>query len=321
MILYLAPLQGFTDRVFRNSFSQFFKGFDLAIAPFISALHGGRYKAKEIRDVLPEHNRLLPVIPQIMGNNPQDFLAVVDALDDLGYTTVNWNLGCPYKMVAKKMKGSGLLCYPDVVDAFLDHVMPVMKTGLSIKMRLGRYDKKEIFDLMPVLNRYPLDEITIHPRTGIQMYDGHPDLDAFTEAFALCKHPVVYNGDIKCLSDYQRLSEKMPYVERWMIGRGVLSDPFLPMVIKNGSDTVDDKLGLILSYHHAYFSERLATLSGPVHVMDRMKSFWSYLAPSLDRGDELFKRIKKIRDPHIYIENLDDFFQEGTQWIGPIVNS
>ena len=205
MILYLAPLQGFTDRVFRNSFSRFFKGFDLSIAPFISALHGGRYKNKELRDVLPENNRLLPVIPQIMGNDPDDFAAVAAALHDLGYTTVNWNLGCPYKMVAKKMKGSGLLCFPDVVDSFLDRVFPMVKTGISIKMRLGRYDHREIFTLMPVLNRYPLDEITIHPRTGVQMYEGTVDLDTFEEACAMCDHPVVYNGDIRSLGDFEKI--------------------------------------------------------------------------------------------------------------------
>jgi tRNA-dihydrouridine synthase len=317
MILYLAPLQGFTDRVFRNSFSRFFKGFDLSIAPFISALHGGRYKNKELRDVLPENNRLLPVIPQIMGNDPDDFAAVAAALHDLGYTTVNWNLGCPYNMVAKKMKGSGLLCFPDVVDSFLDRVFPMVKTGISIKMRLGRYDHREIFTLMPVLNRYPLEEITIHPRTGVQMYEGTVDLDTFEEACAMCDHPVVYNGDIRSLGDFEKISRRLGSIDRWMIGRGVLTDPFLPLAIKNGSDTIENKVELIRQFHDAYYQERLETLSGPIHVMDRMKSFWSYLAPSLEGGDELFKQIKKVRDPKVYDIRLEEFFRKGTHWIGP----
>ncbi len=321
MILYLAPLQGFTDRVFRNSFSRFFKGFDLSIAPFISALHGGRYKNKELRDVLPENNRLLPVIPQIMGNDPDDFAAVAAALHDLGYTTVNWNLGCPYKMVAKKMKGSGLLCFPDVVDSFLDRVFPMVKTGISIKMRLGRYDHREIFTLMPVLNRYPLDEITIHPRTGVQMYEGTVDLDTFEEACAMCDHPVVYNGDIRSLGDFEKISKRLGSIDRWMIGRGVLTDPFLPLAIKNGSDTVENKVELIRQFHDAYYQERLETLSGPIHVMDRMKSFWSYLAPSFEGGDELFKQIKKVRDPKVYDIRLEEFFRKGTHWIGPFESS
>ncbi len=317
MKLYLAPLQGFTDRVFRNTFSMFFEGFDLAIAPFISALQGCRYKNREIRDVLPELNGRMPVIPQIMGNNPDDFAAVARVLHDLGYTTVNWNLGCPYKMVAKKMKGSGLLCFPDVVDSFLERVFPQIKTGLSIKMRLGRHDKREIFTLMPILNRYPLDEVTIHPRTGVQMYEGSVDLDTFEEACSMCRHPVVYNGDIRSLSDFENMKRRLPYIDRWMIGRGVLADPFLPGVIRNGRDAVDDKMDRIKRFHDAYFTERLETLSGPIHVMDRMKSFWSCLAPSMEDGDELFKQIKKVRDPEIYRLRMEAFFHQGTRWLGP----
>ena len=317
MILYLAPLQGFTDRVFRNSYSMFFKGFDIAIAPFISALQGGRYKNKELRDVLPENNRILPVIPQIMGNDPLGFADVSHVLCDLGYTTVNWNLGCPFNMVAKKKKGSGLLCFPDEVDAFLDKVFPLMKTGLSIKMRLGRYDCREIFTLMPVLNRYPLDEITIHPRTGVQMYDGTVDLDTFEEAYAMSVHRVVYNGDIRSLEDFQAISQRFPAIDRWMIGRGVLTDPFLPMTIRCGKDTVTDKAVMIKQFHDAFFQERIEYLASPVHVMDRMKSFWSYLAPSFDGGHAFFKIIKKINDPVVYRVHVERFFEQDPRWIGP----
>lgn len=314
MILYLAPLQGFTDRVFRNSHTRHFPGFDLAIAPFISALKGGLYKKKELRDVLPENNRLLPVIPQIMGNDPDDFAVVADRLYDLGYETVNWNLGCPYKMVAKKKKGSGLLCFPDLVDAFLDRVLTRMQTRLSIKMRLGRYLPDEIFTLMPILNRYPLDEITIHPRTGVQMYEGSVDLDVFEEACRLCVHTIVYNGDIRTAEDFRRLSGRFTFIDRWMIGRGALENPFLPMTIRGECDTVTDKTTAIKHFHDDYYQERLDYLSGPAHITDRMKSFWSYLAPSFEDGAGFFKTIKKLRTPERYLSEVEKFFSSGPRW-------
>lgn len=317
MLLYLAPLQGFTDRVFRNSYSRFFSGFDVAIAPFISAMQEGRSKKKEIRDVLPEHNQLMPVIPQIMGNNPSDFAVVANLLYDMGYTSVNWNLGCPFKMVAKKKKGSGLLCFPDLIDSFLERVYPMMKTRLSIKMRLGRYDAKEIFTLMPILNRYPLDEITIHPRTGVQMYNGGVDLDLFEEACSMSKHTIVYNGDIRNREDFERLSRRFGFIDRWMIGRGILTDPFLPMTIRGECDKVSDKTNTIKQFHDEYYRERLDYLSGPAHVTDRMKSFWSYLAPSLEGGQGFFKQVKKITNPDLYIKAVDVFFERGTRWNGP----
>lgn len=317
MRLYLAPLQGFTDRVFRNSYTRFFKGFDLAIAPFISALQDGRCKKKEIRDVLPELNGPMPVIPQIMGNDPSDFAVVANLLFDLGYPSVNWNLGCPFKMVAKKRKGSGLLCFPDQIDAFLERVFPLMKTRLSIKMRLGRHDAREILTLMPILNRYPLDEITVHPRTGIQMYEGTVDLDRFEEICGLSRHTMVYNGDIRTAQDFERLSERFGFIDRWMIGRGVLTDPFLPMTIRGDCDRVPDKAIIVKQFHDDYYQERLDYLSGPAHVTDRMKSFWSYLAPSLAGGQDFFKIIKKANHPDHYLALVNAFFETGPQWLGP----
>lgn len=319
MMLYLAPLQGFTDKVFRNSYTRCFEGFDISIAPFISALQEGRFKKKEIRDVMPEENRQLPVIPQIMGNNPQDFAVVANLLYDMGYPSVNWNLGCPYKMVAKKQKGSGLLCFPDRVDAFLDAVFPLMKTRLSIKMRLGRHEKEEIHALAPILNRYPLDEITLHPRTGVQMYEGTVDLDAFDHASRILNHTLVYNGDIRNHDDFLRISRRFAFIDRWMIGRGVLSDPFLPMTIKHGCDTLTStkKIDMIKQFHDDFYMERLAYLSGPAHVTDRMKSFWSYLAPSLEDGDGFFKQVKKVKTPEQYEAVVERFFDHGTRWIGP----
>ncbi len=320
MILYLAPLQGFTDHPFRNSYSKFFTGFDISIAPFISALPGGRYKKKEMRDVLPENNHGLSVIPQIMGNNPDDFLPVVNILYDYGYKSVNWNLGCPYKMVAKKKRGSGLLCYPDDIRKFLDKALPLMKSTLSVKIRLGRHSEDEIYKLIPLFNEYPIDEITIHPRTGVQMYNGSVNLDYFKEACVMSKHTIVYNGDITDIDTFKRLHEKFKTISRWMIGRGVLSDPFLPMTIKNeygilGSEVEESKTSIIKKFHDDYYDRRLEYLSGPAHITDRMKSFWFYLAGSFDKGDKFFKKIKKVKTPEQYKRGVEQFFDTDPEWL------
>lgn len=322
MILYLAPLQGFTDHPFRNSYSKFFTGFDISIAPFISALPEGRYKKKEMRDVMPENNHGLPVIPQIMGNDADDFLPVANALYEYGYKSVNWNLGCPYKMVAKKKRGSGLLCHPDDIKRFLDKALPLMKNTLSIKMRLGRHSEEEIYTLIPLLNQYPIDEITIHPRTGVQMYNGSVNLDYFQEVLEMSNHPIVYNGDITDLDSFKNVYEKFGNVNRWMIGRGVLSDPFLPMTIKKEYGTLEydvseSKTKIIKKFHDDYYERRLEYLSGPAHITDRMKSFWFYLAGSFDKGDKFFKKIKKVKTPENYKAMVEQFFDTNPEWLCP----
>ena len=191
IILYLAPLRGFTEFIYRNAFVRHFGGFDLAVAPFIPTMTAARFKKAHLTDVLPENNQAMPVIPQIIGNKPEDFIPLAKRLSDLGYDTVNWNLGCPFPMVAKKQRGSGLLPHPQKIEAFLEATLPAIPNRLSVKVRLGRKKTDEILALLPIFNRYPLDEVIVHPRTGKQMYGGEPNLDMFEKCLEACVHTTV----------------------------------------------------------------------------------------------------------------------------------
>lgn len=321
-VLCLAPLQGLTDAVYRNTFSRFFTGLDVAVTPFISTIRNPRIKDAHIRDVLPENNTGLPLVPQIMSKSPADFINLARRLFDLGYQTVNWNLGCPFPMVAKKGRGSGMLPYPDRIDEFLETVIPALPGSLSIKTRLGRYTADEMDDLMPVFNRYPLSELIIHPRTGVQRYEGAPDLDAFAAALSICRHPVVYNGDIRTPAAFQRLSERFPAVHRWMIGRGVLANPLLPARIRAiHAGTADDGIhGDAISefrrFHDALFAAYGERLHGPAHLIERMKGFWYYFGWSFADSRKFIKSVHKTRQPAVYTDLVQRFFDETAQWAG-----
>ncbi|MDM8539413.1 tRNA-dihydrouridine synthase family protein, partial [Desulfobacterales bacterium HSG17] len=234
-ILYLAPMRGLTTFTFRNVFSRFFHGFDLAVAPFITSVNSRRIKDSYLKDVLPANNLKMQVIPQVLSKSPEDFIFLAARLYELGHETINWNLGCPFPMVAKKGRGSGMLPHPEIIESFLEKVITAIPNNLSIKTRLGRNNADEIFDLMPVFNRYPLTELIIHPRTGIQMYEGLTDLNTFEKCVEMSNHPVVYNGDIVDIQRYQKLCSRFKTINRWMIGRGALMNPFLPDTIKAGT--------------------------------------------------------------------------------------
>ena len=289
--LILAPLRGLTDATFRNVYSSHFPGFDYAVAPFISTYQGNTVKPSLLKDLLPENNRKLKIIPQILSKDPEHFLNIAPILADLGYDTVNWNLGCPYPMVAKKKRGSGLLPYPEAIASFLDKALngPL---ALSIKMRLGHKHPSEIFDLIPIFNQFPIVDITIHPRTGIQMYKGHVDLETFEACLALSNHPVIYNGDITTPDGFNMLAEKFPSVAGWMIGRGALAHPFLPACIKK-LRLPGNHLHILASFHDALFQSYCEKLSGPGHILGRMKGVWFYLCHSFRDSRKLLKKIQK----------------------------
>lgn len=307
--LYLAPLRGITDVLFRNVFVRHFGGFDSAIAPFINPQQNPSKKTKMLADIFPEDNRRLAVIPQLLNNDATEFLDLAKRLEDLGYTSLNWNLGCPAPMVANKGRGSGLLPHPDDIIELLDEVLPRLNATLSIKMRLGFYEKREGFALLPRLNAYPLEEIIIHPRLGKQMYKGKTDPDGFAECLSLTSHRVVYNGDITTVEIYADLAERFPTVSRWMIGRGVLANPFLAEEVKGRVETdATTRLQRIRAFHDDLMEAYRRKLSGPGHLLGKMKQLWLYLFLSFPDKDKVLKKIKKSTTEQQLLEAVTQMF-------------
>jgi tRNA-dihydrouridine synthase len=306
-------MKGFTDHLFRSAFADHFGGFDLAVAPFISSKQDHHIKRKYVKDVLPENNTRMPVVPQILSKTAADFIVLANYLYDLGYNTVNWNLGCPYPMVANKKRGSGMLPYTDRIRTFLDRVIHEIRGSLSIKVRLGWKETADIFRLLPVINQYPLSEIIIHPRTGLQRYEGPVDLDAFEDCLAVIRHPVVYNGDIRTVGDFRRLFRRFDRVHAWMIGRWCLADPFLPGHITTGADDIPDKIYRMQRFHEALFEAYNRVLDGPSHVLNKMKGLWRYFSLPFEDCKKTMKKITKTRQPDQYLERVNLFFETEAQ--------
>jgi len=309
----MAPMKGFTDHMFRSAFADHFGGFDLAVAPFIASKQDHRIKRKYVKDVLPENNTRMPVVPQILSKTAADFIVLANYLYDLGYGTVNWNLGCPYPMVANKKRGSGMLPYTDRIRTFLDRVIHEIHGSLSIKVRLGWKENADIFRLLPVIDPYPLSEIIIHPRTGLQRYEGPVDLDAFEDCLAVIRHPVVYNGDIRTVGDFRRLSRRFDRVHALMIGRYCLADPFLPGRITTGADDIPDKIYRMQRFHEALFETYTRVIDGPSHVLNKMKGLWRYFSLPFEDCKKTMKTITKTRRPDQYLERVNLFFETEAQ--------
>lgn len=299
--LYLAPIQGITEVVFRNLFARHFPGFDAAMAPFINPQGQAHFTQKVLADVLPEHNTGLPLIPQLLHNNAENFVAMAARLEELGYDHINWNLGCPAPMITRKRRGSGLLPFPEAIIAFLDEVMPHLRARLSIKTRLGLHEPGEILNLLPRLDDFPLEEITIHARLGKQLYRGTTDLDGFAACQGLTRHRLVFNGDINDTAVFNDLRRRFPTMRRWMIGRGALADPFLPAAIKGATPfSREEKIRRIMTFHDELYDQYRQRLFGPSHLLGKMKQLWAYLIFSFPGQDRLLKKINKASSEEQY---------------------
>lgn len=320
LTLLSSPLQGFTDFRFRNAFNHFFGGIDTFYSPYIRL--NGKLKIKQSfeNDILPENNTSLEIIPQIISNDADEFIYVAKYVQSLGYNELNWNLGCPYPMVAKSGMGSGLICNPSKIDEILHRAHNETDILVSMKMRMGYENAEEILEVFPILDNYPLKNIAIHARIGKQLYKGPVDLDAFEKCIGSTKHTLYYNGDITSVSAFKAVEERFPSLDHFMIGRGLIADPFLPSMIKNNTTEYPKNRWAIFSeFHDTIYQQYDAYLSGPTPIKLKMLGFWEYFSQSTSNPQKAYKAIKKATNPMKYkqavAQILDKEMKAMAHWV------
>ncbi|MCW2120059.1 tRNA dihydrouridine synthase [Flavobacterium sp. 7A] len=310
--LLSSPLQGFTDFRFRNAQNKFFGGIDTFYSPYIRLNGKLVVKPSYERDLLPENNVGLEVIPQVITNDVDEFLFVAKYVKELGYKELNWNLGCPYPMVTKSGMGSGLISNTEKINLILDRAHSETDIIVSMKMRLGYETAQEIIDVMPILDKYPLKNIAIHARLGKQLYKGGVHLDAFQNCIDSSKHKLYYNGDITSVAKFHEMQERFPSIDHWMIGRALIADPFLPTMIKNNThEYPTNKLEVFKEFHDTLYEIYSESLSGQTHILLKMYHLWEYFSTTFSNPHKVLKQIKKAQSFRNYDAAVIEIFKKG----------
>ena len=311
LTLLSSPLQGFTDFRFRNAFHHYFGGIHTFYSPYIRLNGKMVIKGAYERDLLLENNDTLNVIPQVMTNDADEFLFVVKFIQQFGYKELNWNLGCPYPMVTKQGMGSGLVKNTEQIRHILDRVHNETDIVVSMKMRLGYDTPTEILDTLPMLDTFPLKNIAIHARIGKQLYKGGVDWDGFQKALDNTKHTLYYNGDLTSVEAFRAVKERFPTINHFMIGRGLISDPFLPQMIQNNTtEYPENRWQVFKEFHDRIYQEYDEYLSGPTPIKMKMRGFWEFFVASFDNPQKTFKKIKKANNTVQYQQATREIFRE-----------
>ncbi len=295
MQFYLAPLQGLTDWIFRESFSQHIGPFDKTFTPFIRVQGGEFYRPSQCNDLLPAHNVFQKPVPQFLGNTVESFKRFEELCEAHGYVEANINMGCPYPMVTGKGMGAGLLAHPTEVAKLLEGIFAETKLKISIKTRLGHENATEFEPLIPIFNAFPLEELIIHPRIAKQQYKGEADLLAFAEYASRINHPVCYNGDILTVADIEKVHALAPQIDRFMIGRGILQNPFLLYKIRKQELTQTERVKMLRNFHISIIEHCKQKYSGDLHILKRFEELWEYHAVGFENGHKIYKQVKKCK--------------------------
>lgn len=310
MNIFFAPIQGITTAPYRKIYSDIFGGVDKYYAPFITTTPKRSMSKSLFKDIMPEHNNPdLMLIPQLLSNNGEEFREYAKFITDLGYTEIDWNIGCPYPTVTKKVRGSGILPHPEMIRSVLDEVSKDAHYNLSVKMRLGLNSIDEGKAVIDVLNDYPLSKVTIHGRTGSQRYEGTVDLKAFSKLLNQCEHQITYNGDIFTYDDFCAVKKQFPEIENFMLARGILRDPLLPQRIRGHQFTPAETLSKIIEFHHAIFHHFRDNTPNEQKLCGIMKEFWLYTSTTINPDKLFFDKIKICQNTTDYLSIIDEMFK------------
>lgn len=307
MKFYLAPMEGITGHIYRNSYEKYFHNIDKYFTPFIVPNQSVSLKTKELKDLLPQNNKGLNIVPQILTNDAEGFILTANKLKQLGYEEINLNLGCPAGTVVSKKRGSGFLAYPEELDKFLDEIYKIDNMKISIKTRLGKERADEFYKLIEIYNKYPLEELIIHPRTREDFYGNTPNLEVFKDALKLSKHSICYNGDIFTLNSYNKIINEFPEVNKVILGRGILANPGLIGEIKNNEFANKE---IIKMFHDEIFENYTILLNEDKNAMYRMKELWGYMSHIFTNNKKYYKKIKKAQKAIDYKNAVNSLFIE-----------
>ena len=307
MNLYFAPLEGIGGYIYRNAQADYFEKADKYYSPFLAPNQNRSISPKEYKDIAPEHNEDIMLVPKIMANNAEIFLKAAQELEQLGYKEINLNLGCPSRTVVTKYRGAGFLAKPDALEQFLEEVYSKLNIRLSLKTRLGMEDEEEFEHLLDIYNKFPVSELIIHPRVQTDYYKNTPRMESFLNALEKSKNPVVYNGDIFNKEKYQQVMKQMD-VSGVMLGRGVLANPALFGEIRGTEKLSKERLW---EFHERLLADYTQEMSGERNVLFKMKELWFYLAWSFTNTEKYEKKIRKaqhLSDYRLVVKQL--FFEQ-----------
>ena len=301
MLYYFAPLEGITDSVYRQIHHKYFPGIDRYYTPFFSPTVHRTLTPKERRELQPAASLSYTLIPQVLTRNAEDFLWMARQCADSGYCEINLNLGCPSGTVTAKGKGAGMLRDIAALDCFLDEIFSLSPISISVKTRIGYASSDEFPALLDIFNRYPIRELTIHPRTRTAFYNGNVDWNAFQYAVENSKNALCFNGNLCSSSQIATFHERFPSVGAVMLGRGLIADP--GMLTPDGTQVQS-----LIAFHNELLATYTDIFGSSRNAMFRMKENLHYLICRFDGGDKLYKQLRKTTDINEYKSLIHTLF-------------
>ena len=144
--------------------------------------------------------------------------------------------------------------------------------------------------LLEVFNRYPITELTVHPRVRKDFYKEPVREDWFRYAYENSKNPLCYNGNLMTKAQSDTIASTYPRVESVMVGRALIADPGM----FSGGTTHAALEGFLTELTEEY----VEVFGSARNAMFRLKENWGFLHHRFEGCDKLWKQLRKTTDIH-----------------------
>lgn len=312
--IYFSPLQGYTEDAYRRIHAELVGGVDAYYTPFMRVEHG-KLRSKDVRDVKPEFNAGVEVVPQIIASSAAEVDLLFDHVAGLGrYSVVDLNMGCPFPLQTRHGRGAGLMAEPEKVREVVGRLKQRCdefsasgkgRMDFSVKMRLGLENAAEWQNVLPVIEEYGPVHLTVHPRVATQQYGGELHVAEFGRLSEATSLPLVYNGDVCTLEDIKRIEDNFPKLKGVMIGRGLLARPSLAAECKEGVEwSRGRRVELVKEMHSRLLAHLETVIPGEEQRLAKVRTFWDYMEGVFDR--KAFKKVKKAGNMKNYLRAVSE---------------
>lgn len=303
----LAPMAGITDQPFRVICASYGAGltFSEMMSTNPQVWHTEKSKLR-----LSHHQAAGINAVQIAGSDPQEMALAAQVNVEYGAEIIDINMGCPAKKVNRKMAGSALLQYPDLVQKILQAVVNAVDVPVTLKIRTG-WDRQHqnCIEIAQIAEQSGIQALTIHGRTRACLFEGNAEYDSIKAVKQRVSIPVVANGDI---TSAQKAQYVLDYTgaDAIMIGRGALGNPWLFQsvigLIETGSiapePALAEKCGVILQHIralHQFYGEEKGYRIARKHVAWYLQGI---------QPDSVFRQtFNAITDASTQLAVLEDF--------------
>ncbi len=309
-ILFMAPLAGITNRVFRQLVIE--QGADYVCTEMISVqgLIQGNHKTHSLLDLKPGE----PAGIQLFGREPEDFdRAARIIVEQYRPLFIDINMGCPVPKVVKGGMGAALMREPTRAEALVRVLVENISLPVSVKIRLG-WSPEELTgpEVARRCEEAGASWITVHGRTRDQFYRGQADWEGIAAIAQERTVPVVANGDLFSAGDAEEMIS-ITGCNRIMVGRGALGNPWIFKRIKErfrGDEERPVAPREILAVIKKHMEGQVELRGSEKKAIQEMRRHFNWYIKGWPRAREFRKRLMGVKSMAEAYGELEGFFQQ-----------